>query len=958
MGSSTMSYKLRIRRWWNKKFIAKALSVMLVSTSLLAPLQGLADENLNSNLASTVPSNGQTVVRPDTSIEITLKATDELMKELNLNNQDKDKDKKQEKDNNNKQDMDKDKKDSVGVLVSDGQNDFLATENNGNLTASYDVNSNTIKLDVAHSTLSRYTNYNVYLLEKDALNKYEASINSDKHSQSFAKMLEKDSDKHFANYSFKTGSAIGEPRNWNFNADKTGKVLTTDGVTITANAKDDYGDNATSGNLSFVNAVDENGNMLSDVTAQPSEVSLNNGTAQIKVTANNTEKATLNFTTSGQYPEDTTSYKTDIHFVKPVESGSVIKTNITKNSDGTFTVTGNVTLNGSSEANVGVPLEIKNGTLSDNLPVTDSNGTFTTTVTKDNNNAAILSLDSSKVSGVIMPVLGIDPTVHGNQAWTDTGINITSPNTLIQVQSTGTWASNLYAKVGNGTPVLIGANGGYVTGVTGELYLGPNNTTYSDNVDSIITINDPKSIGIYPTLNLVANPTQINADGKSTSTVSGKVLYGQYPLVDGTVDLSTTLGTLSTLTPTTNSTGNYSTTLTAGTIAGTAIITGTFDNLTQTATVIIQQQSNIFTNVTEDDSGHMYALKNDGTLIGYNLYYNIFTQETDKFSITNVKKVVGKAYNAIILKNDGTVWVVGKNNFGQLGIGTIDNNIYNIPIQVPSLSNIIDIFSSGNSMFALKSDGTLRAWGLNTSGQLGIGNTNNVTIPTLVNISNITKVVPSYDYTLALKSDGTVWSWGYNGYGQLGDGTTTTRLTPVQVKNISNVSNIYANGSRSFALKNDGTVWAWGHNNGVLGDGTTSNRSLPMQLSISNVKTILPSVNNTLAIDNNNNLYYWGSLPSGTTGNIGALKPTYLTSNVLQCLSPAVAGLTFLKTDGTIYDVIKANPLTTQRIADNIAYVYVNPMGYYEVAIDNNGNLWRWKYQDPSSIVNLSNLIQ
>ncbi|WP_434577035.1 invasin domain 3-containing protein [Thermoanaerobacterium thermosaccharolyticum] len=588
-----MSYKLRIRRWWNKKFIAKALSVMLVSTSLLAPLQGLADENLNSNLASTVPSNGQTVVRPDTSIEITLKATDELMKELNLNNQDKDKDKKQEKDNNNKQDMDKDKKDSVGVLVSDGQNDFLATENNGNLTASYDVNSNTIKLDVAHSTLSRYTNYNVYLLEKDALNKYEASINSDKHSQSFAKMLEKDSDKHFANYSFKTGSAIGEPRNWNFNADKTGKVLTTDGVTITANAKDDYGDNATSGNLSFVNAVDENGNMLSDVTAQPSEVSLNNGTAQIKVTANNTEKATLNFTTSGQYPEDTTSYKTDIHFVKPVESGSVIKTNITKNSDGTFTVTGNVTLNGSSEANVGVPLEIKNGTLSDNLPVTDSNGTFTTTVTKDNNNAAILSLDSSKVSGVIMPVLGIDPTVHGNQAWTDTGINITSPNTLIQVQSTGTWASNLYAKVGNGTPVLIGANGGYVTGVTGELYLGPNNTTYSDNVDSIITINDPKSIGIYPTLNLVANPTQINADGKSTSTVSGKVLYGQYPLVDGTVNLSATLGTLNTTTPTTNLTGNYSATLTVGTTAGTSTITGTFENLTQSVNITLNQASTI-----------------------------------------------------------------------------------------------------------------------------------------------------------------------------------------------------------------------------------------------------------------------------------------------------------------------------------------------------------------------------
>lgn len=921
MGSSTMSYKLRIRRWWNKKFIAKALSVMLVSTSLLAPLQGLADENLNSNLASTIPSNGQTVVRPDTSIEITLKATDELMKELNLNNQDKDNDKKQEKDTDNKQDMDKDKKDSVGVLVSDGQNEFLATESNGDLTASYDSSSNTIKLDVMHSTLSRYTDYNVYLLEKDALNKYEASINSDKHSQSFAKMLEKDSDKHFVNYSFKTGSAIGEPRNWNFNADKTGKVLTTDGVTITANAKDDYGDNATSGNLSFVNAVDENGNTLSDVTAQPSEVSLGNGTAQIKVTANNTEQATLNFTTSGQYPEDTTSYKTDVYFVKPVESGSVVKTNITKNSDGTFTVTGDVTLNGSAEANVGVPLEIKNGTLSDNLPVTDSNGTFTITVTKDNNNAAILSLDTSKVSGVTMPVLGIDPTVYGNQAWTDTGINITSPNTLIQVQSTGTWASNLYAKIGNGTPVLIGANGGYVTGVTGELYLGPNNATYSDNVDSTITINDPKSIGIYPTLNLVANPTQITADGKSTSTISGQVLYGQYPLVDGTVNLSTTLGTLSTSTPTTNSTGDYSATLTAGTTAGTSTITGTFENLTQTATVTLQNITNLANAV---DLRHnptspyaSYAIDSNGSLWGW-----VNTNYANNFYITKPVKLLDNiiqmsSYDTdlpVFLKSDGTVWQANQNSeLTQVGSSYYFDATKFSAYQITGLNNVSNIYNSyAKYDFAVRSDGSLWYWLYGDPKSLkqvqGINNVKSVafisdiaaiilkndgtvwefdtskTFPVQVSgLNNITKLINTGYDTYALRSDGTLWRVIiYSGYG-----TVTGIGSPVQI--ISNVSNVYSTpGYNVYVVKNDGTVWTWGNNyGGEFGNGTAtySYNVVYTPTQVKNVKNII-SLGSlgfgglVIAIDNSNKLWAWGSGYT-TPVQINSITNAVLTKNNL-----------------------------------------------------------------------------
>src|SRR6185312_15197966 len=77
-------------------------------------------------------------------------------------------------------------------------------------------------------------------------------------------------------------------------------------------------------------------------------------------------------------------------------------------------------------------------------------------------------------------------------------------------------------------------------------------------------------------------------------------------------------------------------------------------------------------------------------------------------------------------------------------------------------------------------------------------------------------------HVLALKSDGTVWAWGSNTSGQLGDGTTTQRAAPVQVTGLSGVTAIAAGSNHSLAVKSDGTVWAWGTNAaGQLGDGTT-----------------------------------------------------------------------------------------------------------------------------------------
>lgn len=88
--------------------------------------------------------------------------------------------------------------------------------------------------------------------------------------------------------------------------------------------------------------------------------------------------------------------------------------------------------------------------------------------------------------------------------------------------------------------------------------------------------------------------------------------------------------------------------------------------------------------------------------------------------------------------------------------------------------------------------------------------------------------IAGISHTVALKADGSVWAWGFNSSGQLGNGATTNSFTPVQVSGLSGVTAVAAGGDHAFALK-AGTVWAWGDNYyGQLGDGSTTNRTTPV----------------------------------------------------------------------------------------------------------------------------------
>lgn len=238
------------------------------------------------------------------------------------------------------------------------------------------------------------------------------------------------------------------------------------------------------------------------------------------------------------------------------------------------------------------------------------------------------------------------------------------------------------------------------------------------------------------------------------------------------------------------------------------------------------------------------------------------TRTTPVFiSIDGVKAIATGGAHTIALKNDGSVWAWGFNDCGQLGLGVSASDII-LPFQVSSLSNVVAIAAGEKHSVAVKSDGTVWAWGTNYRGQLGNGGTENENVPVqVVGIDDAVAVAAGQDHSLVIRSDGSLWAWGYNLFGQVGDGTYTNTNKPVQVKGLSNVVAVDAGSTFSIALTNDARVWTWGSNGaGELGDGAINNsKNTPGQVSsLENVIKITAGISHAGVIKSDGSIWVWG----------------------------------------------------------------------------------------------------
>jgi alpha-tubulin suppressor-like RCC1 family protein len=192
--------------------------------------------------------------------------------------------------------------------------------------------------------------------------------------------------------------------------------------------------------------------------------------------------------------------------------------------------------------------------------------------------------------------------------------------------------------------------------------------------------------------------------------------------------------------------------------------------------------------------------------------------------LRNVENVSAGMLHSIALKTDGTVWAWGSNAYNQLGDGTTTD--HSRPAPVKGLTDVVAIAAGSLHNLAVKSDGSVWTWGWNAFGQLGDGTLVNRSIPVRTTLSGVETVAGGLAHSVALDKSGNAFSWGFNSHGQLGDGTLTDRSRPVPVTGLDDAYQLSAGFLHTVALRNDGSVWAWG-NNAIQQAGGGPDRKVP-----------------------------------------------------------------------------------------------------------------------------------
>ena len=342
----------------------------------------------------------------------------------------------------------------------------------------------------------------------------------------------------------------------------------------------------------------------------------------------------------------------------------------------------------------------------------------------------------------------------------------------------------------------------------------------------------------------------------------------------------------------------------------------------------------------------------------------------DVAKVGTYSTVTADASGAVV-KTDGSLWVWGNNNIGQLGLG--DQEDRSAPVK--AMDNVASVDIGFNHAAILKTDGTLWMCGLNAQGQLGTGNRKHLSIPVKV-LDGVAAVSCGYSHTAAIKTDGSLWVWGDNDFGQLGngqngngeyDGMIVFQTTPLKI--MDNVVAVSCGNFYTAAIKADGSLWMWGANNvGELGNGGTGNfengvgtaktvcQSVPVKV-MENVTSVSCGVKHTAAIQSDGTLWMWGRNGFGQLG-IGNTVDTNTPVKVMEGVSAVSCGdyhTAAIKADGTLWvwgenyynqlgneapkERFSATPM---EILEKVAMVSCGTN--YTAAVKQDGSLWTWGY--------------
>lgn len=408
----------------------------------------------------------------------------------------------------------------------------------------------------------------------------------------------------------------------------------------------------------------------------------------------------------------------------------------------------------------------------------------------------------------------------------------------------------------------------------------PNTATYTANVP-----NATRSITVTPTaLNADVRLT-LNGEPATTGVASAPI-----PLAEGANTI-----TLVATSPDGTTVKTHTLVVTRGITLNAPLASATSVPVTATDYTASSSVINLTLGYAPATGATLMVINNTGAAFIAGQFTNLAQSQVVSLTYNHVTykfmaNYFGGTGNDLVLQwaND-RIYTWGSNFRGQLGNNSFTNS--SVPIAItggPLAGKVITRVAAGvGHCIALCADGSMAAWGDNSSGQLGNGNTTDSSVPVAVRTDGVLagktviSIAAGGHHSLALCSDGTLAAWGDNGSGQLGDGGFPYSRNPLPVAVATNgalagktVTAIAVASAHNLALCSDGTLAAWGTgNHGQLGNGGIVDRNTPYQVTTSGVlagktvSAIATGVASSMALCTDGTLAAWGYNLYGQLGN-------------------------------------------------------------------------------------------
>lgn len=345
------------------------------------------------------------------------------------------------------------------------------------------------------------------------------------------------------------------------------------------------------------------------------------------------------------------------------------------------------------------------------------------------------------------------------------------------------------------------------------------------------------------------------------------------------------------------------------------------------------------------------ATSNEGLLVFVDADERLYwSTGTDWYSIT--RSGIENAY----------AW--GLNSVGHLGDNTVVNKSSPASV-VGGITDWCQVSAGDNHSLGVGINGVAWSWGFNSLGRLGDGTTVSKSSPVSVvgGFTDWCQLSAGSAHSLGVRTNGTAWAWGLGSFGRLGDYSTICRSSPVSViGGFTDWCQVSAGSTHSLGIRTNGTAWAWGAaTNGILGDGTTTSKSSPVEVlgGFTDWCQVSAGRVHSLGVRTNGTAWAWGCAGNGILGDnttVSKSSPVSVIGGFTDWCRVSAGGdfSSGLRTNGTIWSwginnlgqlgdgttVAKSSPVLV--IGGFTDWCGVDAGYRHSIGIRTNGTAWAW----------------